>query len=138
MKKTAHSRKLPPKRQMILFVDDESTWLEVVRGVLRDEPFKLITASSGEDALAKVKGRTPDLILSDVRMPAMNGFELFEKIRENPKLASIPFVFMSSLNDYDAMRVAKELGADGYVEKPFDSAKVKSVVTSLLARFEKP
>lgn len=131
------TKKVIEKRRTIFLIDDEASWLEAISGVLQNEPFEVITAEGGEDALAKLKHRKPDLILSDVRMPTMNGFELYEKIKENPHLASIPFVFMSSLDDYDAKRVAKELGAQDYVEKPFDTNQVKTVVTALLSRFEK-
>jgi response regulator RpfG family c-di-GMP phosphodiesterase len=121
----------------VLFVDDESPWLEAVRLAVEGEPFKIIVADSGEAALKKLARRKPDLILSDVRMPAMNGFDLFEKVKSNPKLKNVPYVFMSSLDDFDARQTAKELGADDYVEKPYDTQDVKSVVLDLLTRFRK-
>ena|ERR1041385_513714 len=124
------------KAKTVLLVDDESPWLEVISMALEDEAFKVITADSGEAALKKLKSRKPDLILSDVRMPNMNGFDLYEKVRSNPKLKKIPYVFMSSLDDYDAKRVAQELGADDYVAKPFDTNEVKTIVLDLLSRFK--
>ena len=68
-------------------------------------------------------------------MPFMNGFDLFEKVRDIPKLKSVPYVFMSSLDDLDAKRTARELGADGYVERPLDSEEVKRIVLDLLLQF---
>lgn len=130
------TKKFPKKQRTILLIDDETSWLEAIRSIMQNEPFNVITAKSGEDALAKLKNKKPDLILSDVRMPAMNGFELYEKIRENPKLASVPFVFMSSIGDYDARQVAKKLGVEDYIEKPFDTGQVKIIVNALLSRFE--
>lgn len=125
------------KRQpTILFIDDEAPWLQAVSNVLRSEPYTVIIAASGDEALAKLQKAKPDLIVSDLRMPVMSGFDIFEKVKQNPRLKSVPFVFMSSLDDYDAKRVAKELGADDYVDKPYDSREVKTVMNELLSRFE--
>ena len=128
--------KLAEKIPTVLLVDDEPAWLELISMALEKESYKVITADSGENALMKMHKKTPDLILSDVRMPFMNGFDLFEKVRNDPKLKSVPYVFMSSLDDYDAKRVAKELGVDDYVAKPFDTEEVKSIVLNLLTRFK--
>jgi len=124
------------KTSTILFIDDESNWLEAIRMAVDDQPLTIITATSGEEALRKLQRRKPDLILSDVRMPEMNGFDLFEKVRSNPKLKTVPYVFMSSIDDFDAKRTAKLIGADGYIEKPFDLESVKRVVLDLLLRFK--
>jgi YesN/AraC family two-component response regulator len=124
------------KSQTVMLIDDETLWLDLIRDVLADESYKVITASSGEAALKKLHQIKPDLILSDVRMPVLNGFDLYERVRSDPRLRSIPYVFMSSINDFDAMRTARELGADDYFEKPFDAQSVKDIVLSLLMRFK--
>ncbi|HLF14643.1 MAG TPA: response regulator, partial [Bacteroidota bacterium] len=67
----------PPKRKTVLFVDDESLWLNAVKAAVRGGPVKVITAGGGEEALEKMLRQRPDLILSDVRMPVMNGFDLY-------------------------------------------------------------
>ncbi len=130
-------KKKPASRKVttVLFIDDEARWLDAIRLSVHDKSFRIITADSGEAALAKLRRKRPDLILSDVRMPIMNGFDLFEKIRQDPKWRGIPYVFMSSLDDYDAKNTARMLGADGYVEKPWDSDEVKHVVNDLLHKF---
>ena len=66
----------------------------------------------------------------------MNGFDLFEKIRSDPRYRNVPYVFMSSIDDFDARRTAKEIGADDYVEKPIDTEQVESIVLKLLTRFK--
>jgi two-component system chemotaxis sensor kinase CheA len=129
------SKKANKKIPLVLLIDDETPWIEAISVVLRGEPYTVLTAKSGDEALEKLHREQPDLILSDVRMPAMSGFDLYEKVREIPKMKSVPFVFMSSLDDYDARRVAKELGANAYIEKPFDSKEVKNVVHDLLSQF---
>lgn len=124
-------------RQTILFIDDEPSWLEAMKNVLKKEMFTVITASSGEDAISKLRRKKPDLILADVRMPVMNGFDLYVKVKENPTLASIPFFFMSSIDDHDAKEVARGLGATGYIEKPYDTREVASIVNKLLERIKR-
>lgn len=123
------------KSQTVMLIDDETVWLDLIQQVLAGESYRVVTASSGEAALKKLLRIKPDLILSDVRMPVLNGFDLYEKVRSNPKLKSIPYVFMSSIDDFDAMRTARELGADDYFEKPFDAESVKDIVLNLLIRF---
>jgi CheY-like chemotaxis protein len=114
----------------ILLVDDEPMWLDAMSLILKDEGYKAITVTSGEEALLKLEKRKPDLIMTDVRMPVMNGFDLYQRIRENPKLAGVPVVFMSSIDDYYAKRTAKELGADGYLTKPSFTEDLKKSVES--------
>ncbi len=123
----------------ILLVDDEKPWLDIMSHVLKEKSFKVMTAESGIEALKKLAStRKPDLILSDVRMPEMNGFDLYEHVRAVPQNQAIPYVFMSSIDDYDAIHVAKQLGADGYVTKPFDIDDAKTTVNQLLTKFIKP
>lgn len=117
-----------------MLIDDEAPWLQVMTTALKGESFNIITAESGEAALRQMHRKKPDLILSDVRMPDMNGFDLFEKVRSDATLRKVPFVFMSFIDDFDAKRVAKELGADDYVAKPFDTSEAKIIVLDLLRR----
>ncbi len=131
------ARKVSQNRRTVFLIDDESSWLQAISRILKQEGFRVIASESGEDALTRLRRQKPDLILSDVRMPAMNGFDFYEKVRSDPTLASIPFVFMSSIDDYDAKRVARELGADDYLEKPYDSSEMKTIVQGLFSRFLK-
>src|SRR5579862_3172369 len=131
-KKRPTVKKTPsPLEKTIFLVDDEPIWLDALSEALEQQHFKVVSSDNGEDALRKLKTTSHSLILSDVRMPAMNGFDLFERVRNEPKLKGIPYVFMSSIDDYDAKRVAKELGADDYVTKPYDSEDVKKIMTDL-------
>ena len=123
------------KSQTVLLIDDETQWLDLIREALSDESYTVITASSGESALKKIQRKKPDLIVSDVRMPVINGFDLFEKVKSDPKFQKIPYVFMSSIDDFDARKTARELGADDYLEKPFDAEGIKHAVLDLLVRF---
>jgi DNA-binding response OmpR family regulator len=124
-------------KKKIFLIDDENIWLETMEHALESESYKVVTADSGHIALSKLLKVKPDLILSDVRMPDMNGYDFFEKVKANPRLNKVPFVFMSSLDDYDAKRVAKNIGADDYVVKPFDTEEIKRIVLDLFTRFKK-
>jgi response regulator RpfG family c-di-GMP phosphodiesterase len=121
-------------RKTILFIDDEPAWLEAVRLLFKETPFRIVTADGGEAALKEIHKKRPDLIMIDVRMPHINGFDLYEQVKHNPKYKSIPYVFMSSIDDFDAKRTAKELGADGYIEKSSDSDQIKTIIINLLPR----
>jgi len=129
---TGEMKMKKPRAQTILLVDDEPLWLDAMRMVLKDEGYRTITVTSGEEALLKLQRQKPDLIMTDVRMPVMNGFDLYQKIREIPKLARVPIVFMSSIDDYYAKRTAKELGAQGYITKPSFSEDLRKSVRSFL------
>lgn len=124
-------------KKKIFLIDDENIWLETMEHALESESYNVVTADSGHIALSKLLKVKPDLILSDVRMPDMNGYDFFEKVKANPRLNKVPFVFMSSLDDYDAKRVAKNIGADDYVVKPFDTEEIKRIVLDLFTRFKK-
>jgi CheY-like chemotaxis protein len=124
-------------RSTVLFVDDEPRWLDAIKLAVQGATFDVVTADGGESALKALKRYKPDLILSDVRMPFMNGFDLYERVRSDPALKTIPYVFMSSIDDFDAKNTAHQLGADGYVQKPFDSDGVQKTILELLARFQK-
>ncbi len=120
------------KLKTILLVDDEPAWLEAMQMVLKEEGYKAVAVTSGEEALRRLQTQKPDLIMTDVRMPVMNGFDLYERIKENPKLATIPIVFMSSIDDYYAKQTAKELGANGYLTKPSFTEDLKKSLENLL------
>lgn len=125
------------EKKTVLFIDDESKWLKTIKQTLEGEPVRIVTADSGEAALKKLQRKLPDLILSDVRMPTMNGFDLFMKVKDNPRLKDVPYIFMSSIDDFDAIRTAKEIGADGYIEKPFDSEKIRLIINDLITKFNR-
>jgi YesN/AraC family two-component response regulator len=75
-----------------------------------------------------LKQYTPDLILSDIRMPDMNGFDLLQHVKKLPATASTPIVFFSAIDDIDARKTAKQLGALDYIVKPFDEQEVSTVL----------
>lgn len=119
-------------KKQILIVDDEPAWIKSLSVLLRREGYKVLEATSGKEALKTLSGIHPDLILSDVRMPDMNGFDFLDAVRRTASIATTPVVFFTGIDDYDAMKVAKNLGATDYLIKPFDKRDVLSVLSKHL------
>ncbi|MBN1866600.1 response regulator [Candidatus Sumerlaeota bacterium] len=107
-----------PKR--ILAVDDESDVLLVIKAGLENEGFQVQTASNGADALELARDELPDLIVLDVMMPKMNGFEVLRELKNSEETALIPVVMLTGLSDSQKIRQAILSGTDYYVVKPFD------------------
>jgi CheY-like chemotaxis protein len=120
------------EHKQILIVDDEPVWLKVLGQLLQTKGYTVKEAASGADALNALKSYEPDLILLDVRMPDMNGFDLLDHIKKLPKLASRPVVFVSAMDDFHAKKVARELGAADYILKPIDETEVNNVLEKYL------
>ena len=105
----------------ILCVEDEAEIREDIVEELGDAGFETIEAVNGLDGLEAIKGLRPDLVLCDVTMPVMNGFELMSTLRENhPEFAEMPVVFLSALADRKDVIAGRKLGADDYLTKPID------------------
>ncbi|MEK7748970.1 MAG: response regulator [Bacteroidota bacterium] len=125
---------LPRKKRHILVVDDEPSWRKVLALFLHHKGYDVKEAGSGAEALKALSKLKPDLIFSDVRMPEMNGFDLLDNIKKVPSLSSTPVVFCSAIDDFEAKKVAKDLGAAGYLVKPFDDEEISSILSSTFPR----
>lgn len=115
----------------ILIVDDQKSNLTVLRDLLHEQG-EIILAKSGDQGLEKAIRLHPDLILLDVIMPGMNGFETLEKLRENDDVADIPVIFITGLKDADHEQKGLMLGALDYIRKPFNPTVVKARVATHL------
>ncbi|SPD76494.1 Response regulator receiver modulated metal dependent phosphohydrolase [uncultured Desulfobacterium sp.] len=120
-------------RQTILVVDDSKTIRKIVEEGLAQAGFKVATATNGKEALNIIKHVKPDLILSDIDMPEMNGFEFCSEVNSNPDLAAIPFVVMSSNSDRAHMKRMLQYGAEAYITKPFNTDQLVILVEKLLS-----
>jgi two-component system, sensor histidine kinase and response regulator len=119
----------------ILVVDDEQLNLDIIRETLVFAGFQPELFNSPKDALAKLRANfRPDLIISDLNMPVINGFMFYEQVREIPELDMVPFIFLTSISDEDNIRYGKELGADDYIQKPFKAANLISCIKGKLKR----
>jgi len=108
----------------ILIVDDKVENLELLNKFLKKEGYKLRNATNGKTALLSVKARQPDLILLDINMPQMNGFEVCKKLKADPSTMHIPIMFISALNDLQSKIEAFKVGGLDYIIKPFSSEEV--------------
>ncbi len=122
------------KKKHILVVDDEPAWLKSMSHILRREGYQVKAVQSAAEALALLVKYRPDLIVSDLRMPDMNGFDLLDKIRHLPKISATPVVFFSALDDFHAKKVARELGATACLQKPYDENDLVAVLKQYLPR----
>lgn len=123
-----------PEPALILLVDDEQANLELFSTILEDEGYRTLSAKDAESALEILESDKPDLIISDIYMPEMGGFEFYEKVQGMPELRSIPFIFLSALSDRAHVREGKELGADDYLTKPIDIDELVTTVRGKLKR----
>jgi two-component system sensor histidine kinase/response regulator len=117
----------------LLVVDDQEVNIQVVGAVLGNLGFEILPATSGSQALKRLAARRPDLILLDLLMPDMDGFELCRRIRENPDWAGIPIIFLSSADDKDLIVRAFQSGGVDYITKPFNHAELISRVRTHVA-----
>jgi len=115
----------------VLLVDDARTNLDILVEGLRGE-YKLSLALGGEMALAVAARTTPDLVLLDIMMPGMDGYEVCRRLRALPETAEVPIIFLSSLEDVQHKSRGFEAGANDYVTKPFDLVEVKARVRAQL------
>jgi signal transduction histidine kinase len=116
----------------ILIVDDQESAREVLKGLLLGQGYNLALAGDGEEALLKAAELLPDLILLDVMMPGLDGFEVCQQIRNNPLLAEMPIVMVTALDDFESRMRGLEVGVDDFLTKPVQkvelTARVKSIV----------
>ncbi len=112
-------------------VDDDPVILRLIEVNLDLEGFEVVTASRGEDAIAKARETSPDLILLDLMMPEMSGWELAARLQEDATTAPIPLVFLSARTQDEDRRRGEELGVAGYVTKPFDPADLVATIRKL-------
>jgi DNA-binding response OmpR family regulator len=120
-------------KQQILVIDDERDLCEILRFNLTAAGFEVHTAYSGEDALQQ--GITNyDLLLLDVMMPHMSGFELAKRLKQDPDTAAVPIIFLTALNDEEDTLHGFDLGADDYIAKPFSVREVVARVKAVLGR----
>lgn len=122
-------------RRRILVVDDEPRMIHFIRLNLEHDGFQVFEASSGAEALEQLRDHLPDLILLDVMMPDLDGFETLRLIRE---ISTVPVIMLTAKGEEDDRVRGLELGADDYVTKPFSPRELVSRVKAVLRRTEMP
>jgi len=120
--------------EKILVIEDELLILESIIEILQNEGYECLKAVNGEEGTRRAKDETPDLIICDIQMPVLNGYEVLQNLRANPRTSTIPFIFLSALVDKSDLRKGMILGADDYLTKPFEP---EELICSVKTRLEK-
>ncbi|MCZ7539085.1 MAG: response regulator transcription factor [Anaerolineae bacterium] len=128
-------RAIPRDAKRILVVDDEPRMIGFIRMNLELEGYQVLEAHTGVQALEMIRTQLPDLVLLDVMMPTLDGFETLRMLRE---FSSIPVIMLTAKGEEDDKVYGLELGADDYVTKPFGSRELSSRVRAVLRRAEMP
>jgi DNA-binding response OmpR family regulator len=118
----------------ILVVDDQPDLLDSLALTLEAAGYEAMTANDGLEALNLLQAHTVDLILADIAMPQMNGYQLYERVRANPLWTTIPFLFLTARSLDSDIRYGKELGVDDYLTKPIQPEDLLAVVRGKLRR----
>jgi DNA-binding response OmpR family regulator len=116
----------------LLLADDSLTIQKVVELVLADEHFEIKACNDGEQALAAIESFGPNIVLADIEMPKLNGYQLCEKIKNNPATVHVPVILLAGAFEPFDENYSKSVGADDYIIKPFESQELISKIKSLL------
>lgn len=121
----------------LLIVDDEPNLLRAVAACFKAESYEVATARSAREALMQLAGAVPDLVVSDIRMPGMDGYQLARQLRGSPRTALVPIVFLSAKDETADRIEGFRAGVDAYLTKPFEPEELIAVVNSILSRVER-
>ena len=119
-------------KNIILIVDDDLQGRETLEALLTQEDYQLVCAASGREAFEKAAAQPPDLVLLDVMMPKMDGFEVCERLRADPRLSEVPVLLLTALDDRGSRLRGLAAGADDFITKPFDRVELRTRLRSLL------
>jgi DNA-binding NarL/FixJ family response regulator len=125
---------MPETQKTILCIEDDKETAALIAEELVDRGYAVTLAHDGQEGLATILKTMPDLVLSDISMPVMSGFELLERlIGLTPRFEKMPFVFLTALTDRDNELKGRRLGADDYVTKPIDFDVLDTIIAARLA-----
>lgn len=118
----------------ILIVDDDSILRKVLESSLQQKGYQVVSVESGKSALIQFSQDVPDIIISDISMPEMDGFEFCRQLRSQPSGKLIPFIFLSAKDDLDNRIQGHTIGADSYLTKPFEMKELLANIEALIER----
>ncbi len=121
------------KPRKVLLVDDEIGFAELLRDLLMMDNYEVELAHDGAEGLEKLQTYRPDVIISDVVMPRVNGFEMFKKVKASPDTSSIPFLFITGFQDDRVLAEARKVGVFGILRKPIDIEQIESRLKDLVS-----
>jgi DNA-binding response OmpR family regulator len=115
----------------LMLVDDDRELIRIIERTLELEGYSVNTASNGPTAIEQMKTCNPDLVLLDIMMPGMDGYEVLQNIR---KTSTVPVLMLTALGEVDSIEKCLQLGADGYITKPFRSDELVARVKAMIRR----
>lgn len=121
----------------ILIIEDDKVLLENIVQMLEMEGFQTLSAYNGKDGLEVARMENPDLILSDIMMPEMDGYQVLKKLSQETETMAIPFIFITAKTTRDDVRHGMNLGADDYITKPFTQKELIGAVNARLKKYER-
>jgi CheY-like chemotaxis protein len=132
---TDASGRLPESEEamaQVVVMEDDAGTRTLIASVLKKDGHEVLAAEDGVQGLALVRGQCPDLVISDVQMPGMNGFDMLAEMRRDATIAAIPVILLTSLQERAHMRIGMTAGADDYITKPFRAAELRQAVAAQL------
>jgi len=120
------------KAVKVLIADDEEDVKALVSMYLQSEGYRVLTAFDGLDAISIAERESPDIILLDVMMPVMSGFEVAQQLKANPVTKDIPIIMLSAASQADSIKRGIESGARDYIVKPFEPSKLEAMIRNIL------
>jgi len=123
--------------EKILVIEDKPDLRENTMEILELAGYQVVTAADGVEGVAMATEHLPALILYDVKMPHANGYDVFKQLRANPTTMNIPFVFFTSSVEKREVQMATDLGANGYVCKPFETSELLNIIERGLSEFNR-
>ena len=127
--------KINPSEYKVLIVDDAISNVLLLKVLLNNEKFQIVTASNGTEALAQVKKEKPDLVLLDVMMPDISGFDVAKQMKADPEMSDIPIIFLTALNSTADIVKGFQVGGNDFISKPFDVEEVMARIQAQLRRY---
>lgn len=121
----------------ILVIDDEKDFVRVIKQTLTNEGYEVITAFNGKEALEKVRNEAPNLMILDINMPVIDGYEVCKKLRKDPLYKRLPIIMLTVRKDIEDQVKGMKLGSDEYMIKPFDPEELLLRVKNILQLSEK-
>ena len=122
----------------LLLVDDEPGLREAVKDYLEESGFKVQVASNAREGWELMQQNTPELVISDIMMPQVDGYQFLKQLREDPRFASLPVIFLTAKGMTSDRIQGYQAGVDGYLPKPFDPDELVAIIENLLARRVNP
>lgn len=120
------------KKNRIMIVEDEESLLKLESILLSAKGYSVTGVRDGESALEQIGATKPDLVVLDIMLPRLDGFEVWRRIKENPETSAIPVVMLTARKNSQDLARGLQAGADAYITKPFKSAQVIETIESLL------